>query len=142
MTPQNVLNTVVDVMGGRDWGPVGCSHAAAEVFRRLWGCDLLMHAGCDDDPVRAAAALRRSGQSLPILAQRVARRNLLTLYGCPHSGAIGLIRTMRPDFGGVAAAICVQPGQWAAVAPGGFAITTDDAFLIWGLPPEVLSCRS
>lgn len=134
MTPQKVFAAVCDVMSGpMAWGVSDCSHAADDVFSRVWGVRVMGPdwRGSYDSPFQASRRLAERRMTIDRAWRDAALAAGLAEVE-EHPGALGIVQTDAPAFGGLMPAICIRPGEWAARTDGGFGIARA-ATEVWGL---------
>lgn len=126
VTPDAVRAAALDIMTARRWvwGVSDCSAAACDVFARLHGVDPLA-------PVRGSYASEAEARAVQgddwpeVCAGLAARAGLVE--GPEASGSIGLIR----HAAGLALAVCIRPGLWAAKSMRGLAVVRARAVRCW-----------
>ena len=134
MTPERVFAAVLDVMSGpMVWGVSDCSHAADDVFALLWGVRVMgpEWRGAYASPLQALRRLADRRTSIETAWSEAAQEAGLQ-PGPAHPGALGIVRTTAPAFGGAMPAICIRPGEWAARTDGGFGLTAGH-LRAWGV---------
>lgn len=127
VTPDAVRAAALEIMARRwVWGVSDCSAAACDVFARLHGVDPLA-------PLRgryrtAAEARAAQGPDWAVVCRGLAARAGL-VEGAEVPGALGLIRHAE----GLALAVCIRPGLWAAKTLGGVAEVQAEAECCWSV---------
>jgi hypothetical protein len=127
VTPAAVLASVERIMQRpwdwrRDWN---CLGDAADVFRSLWGVDPVPGLRGLSQTYGGARRLVRGAGGMAALVERECRTSGLAKCAAVP-GAIGMVPTLAPGSGGVAAMVCVRPGLWAGKAPRGFTFIAHD----------------
>lgn len=120
LTPDAVMAAVERIMGGAFvWGVSDCCAAPCAVFDDLHGVDPMAHLRGVYAGQASARRLIREAGGMQAFADSLARAALL-LRSPGVCGDIGLVRNGR----GHSAAICVQPGAWAAKSEMGFVMVS------------------
>ncbi|MEH7827101.1 DUF6950 family protein [Gemmobacter denitrificans] len=126
LTPAQVFEACDRIMAGPlVWGLSDCTAAACDVFADLHGIDPMAPLrGAYAGPGAARRIIRQAGGMLALGQALAARAGLVECHAVP--GAIGILPNARRHV----AAICIEPGKWAAKTADGFAVT-DGALTAW-----------